>query len=170
MDTKCGYNARTVPKQQLTMTTSYRRDWTDSEQNSPSVCFDRVYWDLSKTLYCWGVVFTFIKLMNNCLNVCSVLCTVTLYYYALFTFSHDTYFPASQQSTGRCVFLHRAMLQMSRWLYRTHCRGTLRALALVSKSGSLMTCVRQTMTDFMCQTLPSLLGKEHELPFKQNGD
>jgi len=86
-----------------------------------------------------------------------------------FTFSQDTVVLATQPSTGRCVLLHLAMLQMSRWLYRTHCRDTPRALALVSKSGSLMTCVRQRMTDCICQTLPSLLGKECELLFKQNG-
>jgi len=86
-----------------------------------------------------------------------------------FTFSKDNMFPATMPSTGRCVFQHHAMLQMSRWLYRTHCRDTPRALALISKSGSLMTCVRQRMTDSICQTLPSLLGKECELLFKQNG-
>jgi hypothetical protein len=93
------------------------------------------------------------------------LCTVMHF----FTFSQDTFFPTSRPSTGRCVFLHRAMLQMSRWLFRIFFRDTLRALALVSKSGSLMTCVRQRMTDSICRTLPSLLGKECELLFKQNG-
>ena len=85
-----------------------------------------------------------------------------------FVVSQDTVFPASPPSTGHCVFLHLAMLQTSRWLYRTHCRDTLRALAFISKSGSLMTCVRQRMTDSISQTLPSLLGKECEFPFKQN--
>jgi hypothetical protein len=100
---------------------------------------------------------------------CTVCGTVLLLLLLLllFIFSQYTMFPASRPSTGRCVFLHRAMLQMSRWLYRTHCRDTRRAPALVSKSGSLMTCVRQRMTDFICQTLPSLLGKEFELLFKK---
>ena len=86
-----------------------------------------------------------------------------------FTFSQDFISFTSRPSTGGCVFLHRATLQMSRWLYRTHCRDTPKALVLVSKSGSLMTCVRQRMTESICQTLPSLLGKEYELLFRQNG-
>jgi hypothetical protein len=118
-----------------------------------------------QVLYSQFVRWRFISWM--CALSCALLLTV--YFDALFTFSQDTLFPASRSSTGRCVFLHRAMLQMSRWLYPTHCRDTPRVLALVSMSGSQMTCVRQRMTDYICQTLPSLLGKERELPFIHNG-
>jgi hypothetical protein len=117
-----------------------------------------------QVLYSQFVRWRFISWM--CALSCALLLTV--YYDALFTFSQHTLYPASRPSTGRCVFLHRAMLQMSRCLYRTHCRDTPRALALVSMSGSLMTCVRQRMTDYICQSLPSLLGKEREMPFIYN--